>query len=131
MNTEFGHTFWWNQDQSHGVFNSSWKNMLMKSGLGISKMNKALLFNFFEKVRVLIFFLNTKSTLYKIIGVCSQIFYLVICDWLKPPWSLESPSQSERRWNHEWKRAKWCFCFRWCHKALTFYALEAFSQLAF
>jgi hypothetical protein len=27
----------------------------------------------------------------KIIGVCSQIFDSVICDWLVPPWSFESP----------------------------------------
>jgi len=31
------------------------------------------------------------STFYKIIGVCSQIFDLIIRDWLEPPWSLESP----------------------------------------
>ncbi len=30
-------------------------------------------------------------TLYTIIGVCSQVFDLVICDWLEPPRSLESP----------------------------------------
>jgi hypothetical protein len=32
----------------------------MKSGLGISKMNKALLFKIVERVRVLIFKQNTK-----------------------------------------------------------------------
>jgi len=31
------------------------------------------------------------STLYKIIGVCPQIFDSIIHDWLEPPQSLESP----------------------------------------
>jgi hypothetical protein len=34
-------------------------------------------------------------TLYKIIGVCLQIFDLVICDWLEPPGPLRAPSQSK------------------------------------
>jgi hypothetical protein len=40
------------------------------------------------------FFFVPLSYLYKIIGVCSQRFDSIICDWLDPP-PLKAPIQSE------------------------------------
>ncbi len=54
----------------------------------------------------------SSSTLYKIIGVCLQIFDLVIHDWLEPPGPLKALSQSEWQRSRKWKRARWCPYFR-------------------
>jgi len=74
---------------------------------------------------------NMLSTLYKIIGVCPQIFDSVIHDWLEPSGPLKAPSQSEGRWSREWKRAKWCSYLRWCHKAFPFCVLKVVSLVPY
>ncbi len=49
--------------------------------------------------------------------------------WLAgAPRSLESPQPKWTAMKHEWKKVRWCFCFRWCHIALPFYALKVVSS---
>jgi hypothetical protein len=46
-----------------------------------------------------------------------------------PPGPLRAPSQSKWRWSCEWTRARWCYCYRWCHKALPLYVLKVVSSV--
>jgi hypothetical protein len=52
--------------------------------------------------------------------------------WLAraPPFGpLKTPNQNERWWSYEWKKARWCSYFRWCHIALPLYALKVVSLI--
>jgi hypothetical protein len=42
---------------------------------------------------------------------------------------LKAPNQNEQQWSREWKRAKWCSCFKWCYRAFPLYALKVVNSV--